>query len=103
MNRRAQVCSDIAQPKQDQFSGRIVGREVTAGLDDLSQLRVDALDGVGRVDHFSNCWRENEEWNHSVPSAPLSSHYRWILLAPWPTFKGIQSLLGRFDAKLTAW
>jgi hypothetical protein len=44
------VFLNIAQGKVKQFAGRFVGGEVPAILNDLPQLHVHTLDGIGRVD-----------------------------------------------------
>ena len=59
--RSSPVLGDVAQRQPYQLGGGIVAGEVTAGLDDLSQPRVHALDGVGRVDDATHLGREDEE------------------------------------------
>jgi transposase len=40
------VSGDVSERQPDQLAGGLIAREVTAGLDDLAQSRVDAFDGV---------------------------------------------------------
>jgi hypothetical protein len=40
---------------------------MTARLDDLAQPGVEALDGIGRVDHPTDRRREGEEGNDPIP------------------------------------
>jgi hypothetical protein len=61
------VGGDIAQGQPDQLGGRIVAREMAPRLDDLAQPGIDALDGIGRVDHPADRRREGKERNHPVP------------------------------------
>ena len=46
--------------------GVVVG-EVSAGLDRLADLHVEALDGVGGVDDPADLFGEGEERDHSCP------------------------------------
>lgn len=64
------------------------------GLDDLAQLRVDVLDGVGRVDHLAHDGREGEEWNHAIPGIAPCHADRGESLAPGAVGKGIELDLG---------
>jgi hypothetical protein len=60
------ISRDVAQCQPDQLGGRIIRWEVPACLDDLAQPGVNALDGVGGVDHPPDVRREGEERNHRV-------------------------------------
>ena len=93
----APIGSNVLQRQPDQFRRCLVGWKVTSCLDDFTQLSIDAFDGVGGVDHFSYGRREHEKRDDSVPGAPPSCRYRWILLAPRPCLEGLQSLLGDFS------
>ena len=74
------VAGDVTQRQPDQLRGGLVGGEVTAGLDDLAQPRVHALDRVGGVDHFAHRGREREERDHLRPGpSPPGRHARVAL------------------------
>lgn len=65
------LCGDVAQRQPDQLrSGLIVG-EVAFVADALSDLAVQAFDGIGGVDHLAYWWGKREERDHLLPvSAP---------------------------------
>ena len=90
VRRAAPVGGDVAQRQPDQLGGRIVAGEVAARLDDLAQLRVDALDGVGGVDHLAHRRREREERNHVVPGAAPGGRDGGEFLTPGAALEGIQ-------------
>jgi len=56
MGRTAPLGGDIAQRQPDQLGRSIVGGKVTQGLDDLAQLHVDVLNGVGRLNNLAYAW-----------------------------------------------
>src|SRR5690606_30529428 len=61
---------------------------------DLTQLRIDAFNGIGRVDHSSYIRWEGEEGNDLLPSPlPAGCDHR-ILLAPGALGECLQRLLG---------
>ncbi len=76
------VGRDGAQGQPEQFCGRLVSREVDLRLIDLAQSGVDALDGIGGVDHSPDVRRECEPRNHLVPGSPACSYHGQKLLAP---------------------
>jgi hypothetical protein len=78
----APVGGDVAQRQPDQLGRRVVAGEVPAGLDDLAQARIDALDGVGRVDHLAHGRREREERDHLVPGPAPGGHHGGEAPAP---------------------
>ena len=82
VRRTAPFGRDVAQRQPDQFAGRIVAGEVPARLDDLAQARVDALYGIGRVDHPTNLRREGKERNHVAPGPAPGRHHGGEPLAP---------------------
>jgi hypothetical protein len=45
-------------------------KSAAASLGDFSHLRVDALNGVGGLDHLSNCLVEKRKKNDSITGAP---------------------------------
>ena len=49
----------------------VVAREMSARLDDLAQPGIDALDGIGRIDHPTDRRWEGEEGHH--PETEVSS------------------------------
>ena len=51
-------------------------------LDDLAQLHVQALNGVGRVDDLSNLGGIGKTWNQPVPSAVTRSGRRADISCP---------------------
>ena len=53
----------------DQSEGGVVVGEVSAGLDRLADLHVQALDGVGGVDDAADLVREGEEGDDPVPGS----------------------------------
>lgn len=52
--RRADRCGGKAESQPDQLGRGFVAGEMATRLDNLAHLRVDALDGVGRVDHSTH-------------------------------------------------
>ena len=63
---------------------------MAAGLDDLAQPGVDALDGVGGVDHLADRRREGKEGDHPIPGAAPSRRDGWEFLSPATLGKGIE-------------
>ena len=61
---------DVAERQPDQFRRRLIGREMSAGLDDLPDARMDAFEDVGRVDHAPHVGRKREERNDVRPGLP---------------------------------
>ncbi len=84
------VGCDIAQGQPDQLGGRIVAREMPESLDDLAQPGIDALDGIGRIDHLADRRRECKERNHAIPGQAPGGHDGRKLLASWPLRESIQ-------------
>ena len=98
LGRPSPVGGDIAQGQPDQLGGGIVAREMPARLDDLAQPGVDALDGIGRVDHPAYRRREGKEGNHPVPGPTPGGSHGGEFLAPRPLREGLQFSHGRFGA-----
>ena len=92
------VGRDVAQSQPDQLGGRIVTREMPSRLDDLAQPGVDALDGVGGIDHPADGWWKREERNDPIPGPPPGRGHGREFLAPRPLGKGLQFRHGRFGA-----
>lgn len=67
-------------------------------LDDLAQLHFQALDGIGRVDHAPDVWREDEERRDVLPDPLPGSDDRGVLGSPGPIGERLQRLLGRLFA-----
>lgn len=87
---------DVAQGQPDEFRGCLVGREVTTGLDDLAQLRVDIFNRVRRVDDLAHTRRKRKERNHTIPGvAPRATDGREFL-APRTIRKRIEFGLSGF-------
>lgn len=63
-------------------------------LGDLGQLHVQALDGVGRVDHAPNVREEDEERRDVLPGPLPGSDDRRLLGSPEPMGERLQRLLG---------
>lgn len=78
------VGEDVAQGQPQELGGRLVAGEVPAGLDDLAQLHVQTLDGVGGVDHPAHLRREGEERDHVLPGPPPGLGDGGVLRAPGP-------------------
>src|SRR5271157_4155852 len=70
VRRFSPISGDIAQRQPDQLARRVVGREMTARLDDLAQPGIDALDPVGGVNHPPDRRRKGKERDHPVPRPP---------------------------------
>src|SRR5690606_27766789 len=67
-------------------------------LDDLAQLRIDVLDGVGGVDHTAHGRREGKKRNHPVAGiAPCRADGREFL-PPGTVCKGLKFGLSSFGA-----
>lgn len=64
------------------------------GLDDFAQLRVDVLDGVGRIDHLPHGGWEGQEPNHAVPGIAPCCADRGESLALRAVGKDIEFELG---------
>ena len=94
----APIGSDVAQCQPDQLAGDVVIGEVAMRRDDFAQLRIDAFDGVGRVDHPAHRWWERKEWDHVIPEAAPGHSDRGELLAPRSMFEGLQLGLRSFGA-----
>ncbi len=94
----APVGRDVAQRQPDQLGGRIVAGEMPARLDDLAQLAMQALDGVGGVDHAAHRRREREELDHTVPRPAPASHHGGVLLAPRSLLELVQGQGSRLGA-----
>ena len=90
------ICGDIAQGQPDQLGRGIVAREMPACLDDLAQPGVDALDGIGRVDHPAYRRREGKEGNHPVPGSTPGGSHGGEFLPPGTLCEGIQFGQSRF-------
>ena len=73
---------------------------MAARFDDLAQPCVDALDGVGRVDHAAHFGREGEEGNDLVPSPAPSADDGGKFVSPGSGLKRVQLGLGRFGAAI---
>ena len=58
---------DVADGQPEQFDHGVVVGEVSAVLDDLSQLVVQRLDRVGRVDDPAQLGREGQERDEPFP------------------------------------
>lgn len=65
----------LRSTQPDQLGGGLIVGEVAARFDDLAQLHVDALDGVGRVDDLAHGWREGKKRNHPIPGIAPGSAY----------------------------
>lgn len=92
------IRGDVAQGQPDEFGGGLVAREVTTGLDDFVQLRVDIFNRVRRVDDLAHTRRKRKERDHAIPGvAPRAADGREFL-APRPISKRIEFGLGRFRA-----
>src|SRR5258706_11832951 len=63
---------DVAQRQPEQLGRRVVIREVATRLDDLAQLPVHVLKGVGRVEQATNGGRKREEGDDVRPRTPPS-------------------------------
>ena len=68
-------------------------------LDDLAQPGVNALQGVGGVDHTAHLWRERKERDHVRPGAAPGRGHRRELLAPGAGLERTQLGLGRLSAR----
>ena len=73
MRRAAPVGRDVAQRQPDGLLAASSPGKYPRVSTDLAQPRVDALDGMGRVDHLAHVRREREERIHHV-QAPPGSH-----------------------------
>ena len=60
---------NVAQGKPDKFRGGIIARQAASRLDDLSQLRVDALNFIRCVNDLAQRWRERKEGNIRTTSS----------------------------------
>lgn len=65
-----------------------------ACLDDLAQLHVQALDGVGHVSHAPDVGREDEERRDVLPGPLPGRDDHWLLCPPRSVSERLQSLLG---------
>ncbi len=80
---RTDLASTLRSASHKSLMAAFVGGEVPARLDDLAQLHVQALDGVGRVNHAPDVRREDEERRDVLPgSLPGSDDHR-VLCPPW--------------------
>src|SRR5690606_32244156 len=70
------LAHDVAQGQPDQLGSRVIAGEVPPGLDDLAQLAVQTLDGIGGVDQPAHRWREGKERDDPVPGPAPSGHHR---------------------------
>ena len=61
------VCGDVLQRHPDQLGCGLIAREVSSGLDDLAQPRIDALDRIGGVDHATYRRGKGKERNDPIP------------------------------------
>src|SRR5580700_4549557 len=68
-------------------------------LNDLSYPRIDALNGIGRIDHAPHVRRKSEERNHLRPGAPPTGRHSGELLSPWTILEGRQFRLCRVGAR----
>jgi hypothetical protein len=71
MLRHLPIFLDIAQGQEQQFGRRLLTREVTKIIDDLSQAHMRAFDGIGCLDNRAHFGRIGKERNHLLPLAPL--------------------------------
>jgi hypothetical protein len=81
---------DVAQREPNGLRGGFVSREMPTGLDDLPQLRMDALERVGGVDQAADLRRKCEERNHVGPRAAPGRHDGRKLPAPGPALECVQ-------------
>lgn len=88
----------VADGQPEQLGGCLVGGEVTTRLDDLAQLHVQALNGVGRVAHASDVGWEDVERHHVLPRRSPGPRDRGVFPAPWAEREGLQHLGGGLGA-----
>lgn len=98
MGRAAPLGGDIAQRHPDQLGGGFVSGEVASGLDNLAQLRVEILDGVGRVDDLAHARGERKEGNYAIPGVTPGDTDRREFLTPRSIRKRVKLGLGRLCA-----
>jgi hypothetical protein len=68
-DRRGPPTCDVSQRQPDQFRRRVVAGEMPTRRDDFAELRVDALEAVGRVNDASDLRRKREKGDHVRPGA----------------------------------
>ena len=88
----------VLDSEVDEFTGRLLGWEMSTGFDRLADLPVQGLDRVGRVDNASDVGGEGEEGDHVLPGlAPALADHR-VALAP-ARFEGRERLRGLVGAR----
>jgi len=98
VGRTAPIGCDVAQRKPDQLGGRLVAGEMPARFDDFAQPRIDALDGIGGVDHPTHLGRESKERDYLVPRPTPGRHHGGEFLAPLAVLKGVEFAQRRLSA-----
>lgn len=71
---------DIADRKPQKLHCRLIIREMTTILDDLAELIVQRLDGVGGVDNFADGRRERQKRNEAFPGCLPGPNRSRVLL-----------------------
>lgn len=75
-----QLGSHQRQPQQ--LEGGVLGREVTSVLDDLAQLTIHSLNGIGGVYDSADLGREREERDDPLPIATPGLGDHWVTAGP---------------------
>src|SRR5690606_27197103 len=88
---------DVGDGQPDQLDDGAVGGELSAVLDDLSDLVVEALDRVGRVDDLSDFGWERQKRAEPVPGAFPYRDGGLVLAAQWAVGEFEQRLFGGLD------
>ena len=90
------VCGDVLQRHPDQLGCGLIAREVSSGLDDLAQPRIDAPDRICGVDHATYRRGKGKERNDPNPCSTPQRRDGRIPLTSGAVLEFLECFQGRF-------
>src|SRR5580658_2459150 len=83
----------VAQGKKEELGSGVIAREVALGADDFTQLEVEGLDRIGRVEDASDLVGEGKEASYALPVTTPGGDDRGVGLSPLglKVLEGVQS------------
>ena len=94
--RATPVCGDVLQRHPDQLGCGLIAREVSSGLDDLAQPRIDAPDRICGVDHATYRRGKGKERNDPNPCSTPQRRDGRIPLTSGAVLEFLECFQGRF-------